>query len=179
MDGGCHNFNPPGKTPPPATASPTIGGSPALLTSTGGLYGVNPLLLVPFYNNTSNKYSVNIYNTNSFNSEEDCQYDFPVEDIVIGRNINISKVIIVYRDFGKVQFTLSCTTYSAKLDTFNTVSRQYMIGGKNDNKLHTTKCDFVTVGERPQLSILRKAGQGNLSLVSVTMVGHSSEEQQV
>lgn len=187
VDGGPGGggFTPPGNKPPLASKGP-VGASPTLLTATGGLFGLNNALLAPFVDTRNGKNYFVIYDPTNFNCEDDCVYNFRLESLKPGRNIDVHKVMIEYRDLGPVKFYVSVTAtqYNKALKKETMVTAPLkpvatVLKGKGDKKIHTTWIDLKVVGERPQLTILRKANDGPLSIARVLLVGNSSEEDQV
>lgn len=186
LEGHSRNWNPPstggatggGGTGTVSRASKT--GSPGLITSTGGLFGDTGLLLVPFFDVKLGKNYLANWDSSNFDTEEDCTYFFKMEDLDVGRNIAIHKAVLVYRDIGRCRLTVGVTSYLATDDKYNTKSQTKFIGHKTpDLKLHTQDFNFVITGERPQLFVSRKANDGPFSAVSLTMVGHADEKEQL
>jgi hypothetical protein len=155
----------------------------SLLTSTGGLFGTAFVLITPFLNVQSGNYGFLITDPTDFNCEEDCVYNFRQEDKP-GRVIDVHKVYLQYRDLGKVSFlaTMTATQYNrdTNKETIDTDSKLVTVGNtKPDKKIHSYFVDLKVQGERPQLSITRKAGKGPLSIVTAMMIGNANEENQL
>ena len=172
---GTKPYSPPGTTP-------SLGAQPGLITSTGGLYGQNYVLMAPYYHTLTGRFCFLYYDPNDFDCEDDCVYDFPMEDIQAGRAIDVHKVFLTYRDLGAVKFKLSvsATQYDKATKTEKVNSQTVNIAwGKGDKQLHSYYVDLKVVGERPQLHIYRAANSGPLSITRAIMCGHGDEGQQL
>src|SRR5580692_6825872 len=123
-------FNPPtrplsgGGTKP---ATPALGGSPGLLTSTGGLYGTQGLLLAPYYNNNTYQGYVIVFDPSNFDCEEACEYDYrqelpPEDKPQQGRNVSCHLIILKYRELGIANLSVNLTVYQKTTDTYITRS---------------------------------------------------------
>ncbi len=176
--GGGHGGKP--YTPPGTT--PSLGAQPGLITSTGGLYGQNNVLMAPYYHTLTGRFCFLYYDPNDFNCEDDCTYYFRMEDVQAGRAIDVHKVYFQYRDLGAVKFTttVTATQYdkATKTEKINTQSVS-VTWGKGDGKIHSYFVDLKVVGERPQLSVFRAANAGPLSFIRGLLIGHSDEGQQL
>lgn len=177
-------YDPPDPKTPVKKSGASTAANISLLTSTGGLIGTNLVLLTPFYNAISKKYYFTIYDSSNFDTEEDCVYNFKMEDVQSGRNIDIHKVYLQYRDIGKVKFTVTvfATQYNKVKKTEKIVSdfQEVSVGTKKgDGKIHSYFVDLKVTGERPQCVITRKAADGPLAIVMAKMIGDVSEEQQI
>jgi hypothetical protein len=188
MDGGTGPPHPPsgGGTKPPSgggSGAPTGASDFSLITSTGGLTGLINLLVVPFFVKNLNNFIFASYDPTNFNCEENCIYNFKMEDVKPGRSIDVHKVYIQYRDIGKVtvSFTVTATLYDRVKDVSKIVVKTVpkTFGGKADNNIYSKFIDLKITGERPQLSILRKANAGPLAIITAMLVGNSSEEEQL
>lgn len=158
----------------------TVGSQPSLITSTGGLYGYNNALLIPYQDANGRTYLV-IYDPANYNTEEDCVYEFKLEDISPGRAIDIHQVYFQYRDLGLVNFTVTVrgTLYDRATKKETLVSKTVIVkwGTTNaDRKIHSYYVDLKTVCERPQLRVVRKADQGPLAIIRAMMFGNSDED---
>jgi hypothetical protein len=173
-------FPAPGPPVPPPKKGVNPGGSPGLLTSTGGLFGLTGALYVPFFDSLNNIYHAVLLDSNDFNCEEDAFYYFKVEDVNIGRSCDIHKLVVVYRNLGigKVTFGVGIYQPQAKTDALKFVTKTVTksLGNISANKkLYTQNFDLVISGERPQAFFTRKANDGPISIVSVVMVGDAGE----
>jgi hypothetical protein len=188
---GSHSgaFTPPNVTIPQKLKTVT-GNSPGLLTSTGGLFGTIGALIVPVLSLNNNKVYFCTIDPANFNCEEDCIYNFPQENIKVGYAISSYKIIVIYRNLGLVTVTFNLTVFRRGLTTYggkkniatvtqgkyNTESKTMILGSsKPDNQLYTIDFNIINSGDRPQLSILRKANAGPFSLISATLVGNLEE----
>jgi len=180
-DSGGGGDGPPDPPPhPPKTKTPT-GGSPGLLTSTGGLYGFNYVLVLPILNTKHNIGQFFTLDIEDFNCEEDVEYIFKQEEMQHLRQISVHRILVTYRDLGKVKVIFSVTTYSTESDKYTTKESKIVTLGsaKADKKLHGKKIDIAITGERPQLRLFRKAKDGPLAITKISMVGTAPEEQQL
>ena len=176
----------------PPVGTSTIQGSPGLLTSTGGLLGVAPLLLVPTFDFQLQRNYLGVINPNDFNCEEDAAYFFREEEVQLERVVSIHKIILTYREIGAADFIVGVTVYNWQDDSYNTKTINVSIAPpilkdskdrkilrrRNvfpDNKIHTKRLSLVISGQRPQLFITRKAESGPLSIVRATIIGKADE----
>lgn len=183
---------PPAPKPPSNKGNSPIGSSPGLLSSTGGLFGSDGLLLCPLVDNFSNAFYLGVWDPAIFDTEEDCIYNFPQENVKLNYAVSSYKLIVIYRNIGKVTVTFNLsgfrkglTTYQNNIaqiqqGTYKTLSKTMILGNNPpDNLLYTIDFNIVNPGERPQVSILRKANKGPLSIVSVTLYGNADENEKV
>jgi len=182
LDGGGHGggTNPPSPPSPPPPKGKNPGGSPGLLTSTGGLFGLTGALFAPFLNTKNGTNYALLLDPFDFNCEEDAFYDFKVEDVNIGRSCDIHKLVVIYRNIGQGKITFGVRVYQPQGKTdkekfiVKTVTKT--LGTKKpNNKLYTQNIDLVVSGERPQAFMTRRADDGPISIVSVVMVGDAGE----
>ncbi len=171
------NPNPPNINPNPPNRP--LGGSPGLLTSTGGLFGINGVLLTPVINNMTGKSYILLMDSNDFNCEESAEYDFPQEippreSPQEGRDVNCHLIILKYRELGTARFNINVTTFEKDTDKFTTYSFPVIITALvPDNKIHTRYISISVPGERPQVSITRFGNTGPLSITSLTLCGNA------
>lgn len=162
----------------PATPSGPPRGAVSLstITSTGGLLGSLGVLLVPFFLNSINRNVFAIYDITNFNTEEDCVYNFKMEDVKPGYDIDVHLVYLQYRDIGKVSINVAISTMQFNRNTGKSTpqmkQRNITIGGNNDNVIYSYFVDMKVTGERPQLVITRKANKGSLCLITAKLVGN-------
>lgn len=162
------------------TSKANVGGSPGLLTSTGGLQGFPSVLMVPVFDPKTGLSSIYTYEDGNFNTPDECIHFFRQEDIIIGRSATVTNLIVVYRDIGKFTATFSVTVYLRESDTYEVETKTIKMGKTNpDFKLHTTKVNIIITGERPQVSFTSPKKSGPLSIISVTMCGKMDEEAQL
>jgi len=183
-EGGGGVAPPPTPSTPPGSATSTpLGASPSLITSTGGLYGRGNILLVPFYNEATKLSYFVTYDSSNFNCELDCVYNFRLEEVAAGREIDVHKVFLKLRDLGAVTFsvTVTATQYnkSNQTETVNTQTVVIKNWGIGDKKLHSYFVDLKVVGECPQLSVFRAANAGPLAIIKAMLCGHSDEGAQL
>lgn len=177
-------FPPAPKQPSGGTKSSTLGGSPGLLTSTGGLFGVNGILLTPVFNNITQESYLIIMDSSNFNCDEDAEYDYPqvlpLEQE--GRNVTCHLIILKYRELGLASFTINITVYQQTTDTFITQSYKVNIASKRstfpDKRIHTKQIPIDITGERPQVTVTYKANSGPLSITKLILCGNADETPQ-
>lgn len=177
-------YQPPEPKQPQPTGPASNAANISLITSTGGLIGINWILLTPFYDSRIKTFYFAIYDSNNFDCEEDAFYDFKMEDVHPGRNVDVHKVYLQYRNIGIATFTINVTVvqYDKVKDKtkFITIPKVIKIGtAKPDSKIYDKYIDLKIVGLRPQLRISRKANSGPLSIVTAMLVGNMAEEQLV
>lgn len=177
LDSGGGGNDPP-EPPAPKPKSKVRGGSPGLLTSTGGIFGTNFVVIAPIIDSVRGTGLYFTWNPFDFNSEEDTTYVFRQEEMQHARQVTIHKIVVTYRNLGKVKVTFSLSAYSNVNETFFSVPKTLVLGSiQADRKLYTKKIDLLINGERPYLTITRKANAGPLALTKVTLVGNANEEQ--
>lgn len=185
VDSQAGGFEPPPTKGKGSSSTSKTAANISLLTSTGGVVGLLPFLIVPFFDNRTGKFIFAKYDSADFNCEEDCIYNFRQEDLQTGRNIDVSKIYIQYRDIGEVKFDVivTATLYNRKTKKSKIVHDELeniVVGNKKPTKkIYSLFVDLKVTGERPQLSIVRKKDAGPLSIIKAMMIGDSSEEDQV
>jgi hypothetical protein len=103
-------------------------------------------------------------------------YLFKVEDISQGRTATISRVIVTYRDLGQVTavFVLSGTQDNQLVGGLTGASSMQSVQLGNvlaTGKLMTKFVDISLTGQNLQLTLIRTAGAGPLSIAKVLMCG--------
>ncbi len=178
-----------------STTFTTIGGSPGLLTSTGGLFGSTGVLLTPVLNIVTGNSYILLMDSSNFNCEEDAEYDFPQEippreAPQEGHNVTCHLIKLKYRELGACSFSINVTIYIRDTDEFKTLSFPVSIPpialSKNrkktfpDKRIHTLYIPMSDVtGERPQTTITRYANSGPISITSLTVCGNADEMSQM
>lgn len=157
------------------------GGSPG--TPSGGRSGIPPgenggvsannyVLLVPVQNAISGLSYFGFYDVSNLNDTDDgSYYNYRTEDVSINRVPTVRRVAINYMDFGPLKLTI---TINATNDLQQNISRSVTIqlGNKVATGIMMTKLvDIELTGFQPQLEIVRNAGDGQMSIVSVTLYG--------
>lgn len=173
-----------GRNPPPGPGGHAA--SFGLITSTGGIAGFSEFMLIPVLLNNGNSLFAT-FDIDDFNTEEDCTYTTRQEDVAVGRNITVHKVILVYKDIGVCRITIDVEAFvrgqGKQPDQYVRNANgpvKLKIGNKQpDNKLHTVNVDLNVVGERPQVIIERKKNVGSLCIISATPVGTMVEGEQL
>lgn len=147
--------------------------------SGAGLSGTLPLILVPFWNPTAGLFLINYFDTTNFDCEEDASYYFRMEEAQ-DKSVTIHKMILTYNNLGQASLTAGITYYSRDTDQYYTASKNIKIGTKiPDFKQHKTAIDLVVTGESPQIFITRKANSGPVSIIRLTIAGHTGEGELV
>lgn len=174
LDGGGND--PSGRTPPAGSGgsggsgggSSSPGANPANVSASGGLFGITGQLLW-FGNSISFPFPiVYVLDPSNFNCEEDCEYDFKIEEVALYRQPTVHRVILRFRDIGRatLNFFISGNVLGESV-----VSKivTVVIGGKRDNKIYTATADISFTCEAPQLKIFRNANAGAFSLTKVML----------
>lgn len=170
-----------------------LGTNPGLITSTGGLFGIDGELLTPVLNLTTGKSYVLLMDPDDFNCEEDAAYYFPQEippreAPQEGRDVTCHLIILKYRELGPAKFNVNVTVYVRNTDTFDTKTVSVTIppqGAKGNNpttfpdkQIHTMYIPFRITGERPQAFVTSKGGSGAYSITSLTLCGNADQAPQ-
>lgn len=179
--GGGGGSGPPGPPKPPAGKVP--GGSPGLLTSTGGLFGIGGQLLIPYSDLRTKRFYIALIDPNNFDSEEDSQYFFPEEDVQPGKRIDVHKLEVEYRNIGVGKVSFGVTGYvpdpkdPTKPGTFTQKTKEVTLGtAKPDGKLYTIFVNLIISVIRPQAFLFRKFNSGPCAVTRVMMIGNSDEK---
>jgi hypothetical protein len=142
----------------------------ANLPVTGGLVGYQLNLLFPVVDNSGNT-MIYIMDSNNFNTEEDVEYDFKVEEFEPGNSATIHRVLLRYRDLGVVTFTLAVVSADKPgVDTTPGTGNAQVITIGNQNptgKIFTYKSSVKVTTEAPQIKIFRAANRGPLAITKV------------
>lgn len=184
----------PPQLPPvtPPNKNQPLGGSPGLLTSTGGLYATSGLLLIPITNTITGRNGIIIVDSNNFDCEEDCEYNTREEapEGQQGRSLQCNLIILKYRELGQAKFTIRISGYSKVTDSFISKDIIVQIPDPNikyakqrfqnfpDGKIHTRRISFTLEVERPQIKLIRKADSGPLSVTMQVLCGNADESGQ-
>lgn len=180
---------------PPSNNQGSVANSPQLLTSTGGLSGSIGALLCPVFNTVTRKASVLLFDSNDFNCEDDCEYDFRQEANYgqlpgEGRICTINRLVIKYRELDRSQYFINVTVYQkAPVDDFVTMSvtvdvpqlpfTKFTKERKRsfpDKRIHTIIIPTKAItGERPQVTIIRKGSSGPMCVTKVILCGTADE----
>lgn len=143
----------------------------------GGVFASEWFLLIPSKSVVGGLCYLGIYDVTSLDDEKDGSlYNYRIEDIIPDQTPTVNRVILTYRDLGPAKLTVSVTS-SNDNGEFIRAATEVQIGNKVPTfGLLTRFVDIQLTGFRPQLSITRKAGDGPLSIVAVTMKGECEEE---
>jgi len=98
-------------------------------------------------------------------------YSCKVEDVIAGRTPTCSRVIVSYTDLGvvNVTFTLSGTNDAGALDS---ISQVVTLGNTiPTGKMLTKVIGLALTAQNLQLSVLRAANAGPLSIVKIRLEG--------
>lgn len=168
----------------PPVGKSTIKGSPGLITSTGGLFGVNYQLLMPLFDSVFDKTYLALIDPSNNDTEEDAFYAFKQEDVMPSRTVSVHKLIVVYKEIGAARFNVGVQVYIRKPNKFyaKTVPVQIKVRNEKgvpfpDGRLRELAVDLVIEGERPQVFISRNANSGPLCVTRVHMIGHADEKE--
>lgn len=161
---------PSGNVPPGSGGGSGPGSNPTIdlsnVTSTGGLSGSVGAVLVFGRSLFAQQPLGWQFDSEDFNCEEDCEYHFRVEEVEVYRQPTIDKVIIRYRDLGKVTlnaFFVGNVLQDSVISKIVTI----VFGGKADKKIYTTTFDLTCTFEAPQLILSRDAFSGPVSITKV------------
>lgn len=182
--GGGSNGGASGKVPTPPTGGGSQGSGSggagsvgavnlALLPVTGGLVGYQVNMLYPIFDQLSGNNMIYLMDSNNFNTEEDVEYDFRVEEFEPGNEATIHRIVIRYRDLGVVTFTVavvSATTIAKGIDTTigSGNARVYTVGNQvPTDKIYTLLVALKVTTEAPQIKVFRKANAGPLDITKV------------
>jgi len=197
-NGGGRGFPHPGK-PPTYHGGGNLGGSPGLITSTGGLFGISGLLMAPAINQTTGRSFIVVFDPTNFSCEEQAQYTYRQEanyDKIPGegREASIHLLILKYRELGVASFSVNITVFKKVLDDFITVQIPVNIpviplakmtkSRRNnfpDGRIHTVRLEppnGVVQGERPQVTYTINANAGPVSVTKLIMCGNADETPQ-
>jgi hypothetical protein len=182
--------------PPSGSGKASIGANPGLITSTGGLNGIDGLLLTPAISPITGACFVINHDPTNFDCEESAEYFYRQEANYgqipgEGRSCTIHLIILKYRELGVANFNVNITVFQQAIDDFVTVQIPVSIPTilltrkrKNlfpDSKIHTIKITppkGVIQGERPQISYSRKANSGPISISKLILCGNADETAQ-
>lgn len=161
---------PPQNNPPGPASNPAI--NLALVTSTGGLDGtLGQVLIFGTSSFSGQSLGFNIDPTN-FNCEEDCEYDFKVEEVKPGNAQTVNKVLIRYRDLGtvNVMVTIKGTDPKTGVPQSKSLPFSIILGGASDKKIKSAYADITCTFEAPQCIITRMGNAGPLCITKVLMI---------
>lgn len=167
----------------PSSGGGVTGTNPGLLTSSGGLFGSASALLIPIFDPETGLKYIATFDPTDFNSEEDAEYRYRMEELTEGRLITISRVRIVYRNLGIVKVTGRISgIVRLKDNTWKVVSieRVLILGDTSkDLSIRTDYFDIVITMERPQFRLIRLANDGPLAIISTTLITEVEQAAQV
>jgi hypothetical protein len=147
----------------------------ANLPVVGGLLGLRTQLLVPGFDDAGGQDLIYEIDPTNHNCEEDCEYQFKVEEVEPGNELTIHRIVIRYRDLGVVTFTIAVVSAIAPIVDYTpgTGNAELITVGnvKPTNKIYTYKSSMRVTTEAPQLVILRKANAGPLAICKVRAWG--------
>lgn len=141
-----------------------------LTPSNRGYVGPLNMLLIPAQNfTTAVFYTLDPTNFNDVSSPS--SYSWKVEDVIAGRTPTINRLIVSYRDLGlaTVTFTLSGTDDSGNLVSNSTPVAIGTLAASN--KIVTKVVGLALTGQNLQLSVLRDANAGPVSITKMRMEG--------
>lgn len=172
-------IDPGGDPVPPRTSGGSGGGgggTPASnpnidlsnVTTTGGLLGLAGAVLVFGRTPFSSVGQCWELDTQDFDCEDDCQYNFKIEEVEVYRQPTVNKVIFRYRDLGKATFSFFIQGNVLGQSVISKVVT-VVIGGNSDKKIYTASGDVTFTCEAPQLIIMRSGNSGPLKLTKVLL----------
>lgn len=182
--GGGNNGGASGKVPTPPVGGGSQGSGSggagaqgavnlALLPTTGGLIGYQVNMLYPIFDQLTSQNMIYLMDSNNFNTEEDVEYDFRVEEFEPGNEATIHRIVIRYRDLGIVTFTVAVVSATIISKGINTTigsgnARTYTVGNSvPTGKIFTLLAALKVTTEAPQVKLFRKAGAGPLAVTKV------------
>ena len=135
------------------------------VTSTGGLTGFNGVVMIFAQSPLNGNITYKLDATN-FNCEEDCEYDFRVEELQVYTQPTTSKILFRYRDLGS---TFANFFFQGNVLGKAVISKivTAVFGGANDGKIKTGYADLVFTAEAPQLIMQRPANSGSSSICKI------------
>lgn len=152
-------------TPPDLSKLPTV----------GGMVGIQTQLIAIGYDDLAGQNIVYFVDPTNHNCEESCEYDFKVEEVEPGNQLTIHRIVIRYRDLGKVKFTVAVVSATlTDLDyTLGTGNAELITLGndKPTNKIYTYLSSLRVTTEAPQIKIFRAANAGPLAITKVRAWG--------
>lgn len=165
---------PPDFGPKPVTPS-GVATSISNISSSGGLAGALMALVLCVGDGEGN-YFFGTFDPTDFNTESESRYYFRAEDIIEGHEVTVSRVRIIYEDYGPATINVAVLNAQGSPDN----SRDVQLGTDKANKeLLTTYADIEVTGERPQAVIIRKANSGSVSIIGVTLITDVEVTEQV
>lgn len=161
---------------PSGSTTPQQNNAPFPVTENGGVTGNYYVLFVPVQNQTTNGCNIFSYDLSNYNDPVDgSSFSYRCEDIKLHRVPTVRRVILVYRDIGQCNITITLTAVNDN-QTIVTASQGVTLGNASPTfQLMTMMVDISLTGYRPRLSISRAAGAGSLAIVSATMCGEIEE----
>lgn len=154
------------------------GGSPAnpsLLPVSGGVSGLTSVVVAPGIDNNGDL-AMLFFDTDNFDTEADSVVQFRIEESE-GVQVQINRLRIKYRNLGICTITVELIgMFSSALQTITLGNPTVMNGTRavksiSDNRIYNAYVDFVFTDESPQVVITRPAGNGPLSIISITLLG--------
>jgi hypothetical protein len=162
--------NDPGGTPS-GGGSGTSPANLANLPTTGGLTGATAGFLFVGFDEIIQQNMVYLLDASNFNTEEDVEYDFKVEELEPGNEGTIHRIVLRYRDLGPVTFTVAAVSADRpNLDyTKGTGNAVFVTVGNNPptEQIFTKKIDLKVTTEAPQIKVFRAANAGPMSITKV------------
>lgn len=146
------------------------------IPATGGLAGIEGLLLVPMKDDISGFVFFYELDPEDFNTESDVVYEFRQEEIQEGRLPTIHRVRVMYRDLGKVTVVVGVRGFL----NGNSEEKVVALGSEAaSGKVLTTLVDLQITDERPQLYFRRLKDAGPLAIIKMTLCGSLGDGEQM
>ena len=153
--------------------NPAAGKSINVPASNGGVFAQRQVALFPCFSIANNRTEYHAFDpAMGFNDPlAASSYSWRVEQIKPYRQASIRRIIVCYRDLGRVSVTF---TVKGSDDFGNVISTSTAIGWGSPsptNRLFMIAVDLVFTGQLPQLSVLREANAGPVSIVQAVLIG--------
>lgn len=164
-----------------AVSAPQFTGSPGAITSTGGLFGVGPILAYPVFDVIQQTSYIAILDVTNFNCEEPAFYFFRIEDIVEGHKPTIRRIRIRYRDLGICKVTFAVIGENSQIPSKDNQQLEDITLGTQaaDGRIKTAYASIVLTDWAMQCYIVRDANKGPLDIISVTLLGVEGDEDEL
>ncbi len=177
--------NPPGRYPPYPGGGPSTGGGGTsggnvippglfLTNSNGGVFGLNQVALYPCTNISSGLTEYRTFDPTQPPNDPNLpsSYTWRIEQGNQYTNPTVRKLFWTFFDLGRVSVTWTLTGVT-ELQTVASQSVAIGVGNLVPTKaVMTVEVDLNLTAMNLQLSVLRAAGAGPLSILKVTLVGN-------
>lgn len=105
-------------------------------------------------------------------------HNYKVEEVLTGRVPTVRRLIVTYRDLGVCTPIFMLTgTLNGQVVSNTTIPNAYIFGTqKATNKLFTQLIDLTLTAQNLQCTVIRPAGAGPLSIVTLKLVGQLEDQ---